>query len=135
MRSRASFCRHRRPGRRPQDRLGPDGARGRAARDAARSLAALTAKAHFLIGRQLRHAAPKALINSVILWAILLFCCFGLGATASALAVIVELFGAVSVASAIFLILEFSQPYTGLFRISPDRIDQLIAAHAAPGET
>ncbi len=86
------------------------------------------------MGSQLRDPALKALIHSVILWAILLFCCFGLGATANTLAVIVELLGAVSVASAIFLILEFSQPYTGLFRISPDGIDQLIAAHAAPGE-
>jgi hypothetical protein len=36
--------------------------------------------------------------------------------------------GAASVASAIYLILEFSQPYLGLFRISPDGIDQVIAS-------
>ena len=40
---------------------------------------------------------------------------------------IAEPLGAVSVASAIFLILEFSQPYHGHFRISPARIDDAIA--------
>jgi hypothetical protein len=39
--------------------------------------------------------------------------------------------GAASVASAIYLILEFSQPYRGLFRIPSDVIDQLIVALSA----
>jgi hypothetical protein len=32
-----------------------------------------------------------------------------------------------AVASAVFMILEFSQPYSGLFRISPVGVDNLIA--------
>jgi hypothetical protein len=106
----------------------------RAALDEARRLSISIVQTHLLMGRQLRNPVPKALISSVILWAILLFWCFGLGATVNALAVIAEFLGAVSVASAIFLILEFSQPYVGLFRISPEAIDQVIAAHAPPGE-
>ena len=35
--------------------------------------------------------------------------------------------GSIAVASAIYLILEFSQPYSGLFRISPISMDDLIA--------
>ena len=35
-------------------------------------------------------------------------------------------FGACSVASAIFLILELSQPYTSLLRISPAGLEQVI---------
>jgi hypothetical protein len=57
-------------------------------------------------------------------------CCVGLGARLNALAVIAELLGAVSVASAIFLILEFSRPYVGHFRIPPTRIDDAIASLA-----
>ena len=37
-------------------------------------------------------------------------------------------FGAISVASAIFLILELSQPYSGLFRISPAGLIQTMQA-------
>jgi hypothetical protein len=107
----------------------------RAALDSARRLSISIVQTHLLMGRQLRNPVPKALINAVILWAILLFWCFGLGGTVNALAVIVQCLGAVSVAGAVFLILEFSQPYVGLFRISPDGIDQVIAAHAPPGET
>jgi hypothetical protein len=36
--------------------------------------------------------------------------------------------GAFAVASAIFLILELSEPYSGLFRISPAALEQTIAA-------
>jgi hypothetical protein len=36
-------------------------------------------------------------------------------------------FGAFAVGSAIFLILELSAPYTGMFRISPAAIEQTIA--------
>jgi hypothetical protein len=34
-------------------------------------------------------------------------------------------FGAFSVASAIFLILELSQPYTGLFHVSPAAFERI----------
>ena len=68
----------------------------------------------------------NGLINSVVMWAVLVFCCLGMTATLNALSMFVELLGAVSVASAIFLILEFSQPYSGYFRIPPDGTDQRI---------
>ena len=35
-------------------------------------------------------------------------------------------FGALSIAFAIFLILEFGQPYTGLFRVTPAALVQTI---------
>jgi hypothetical protein len=37
-------------------------------------------------------------------------------------------FGSFAVASAIFLILELSQPYTGLIRIPSESMDQTLAA-------
>jgi hypothetical protein len=39
--------------------------------------------------------------------------------------------GAAAVASAIYLILEFSQPYLGLFRISPEGVDHVVAELSA----
>ncbi|RBP07373.1 hypothetical protein DFR50_12718 [Roseiarcus fermentans] len=103
----------------------------RALFDQARSLAASVVMTILLMGRQLRNPVPHGLINSVILWAGLVFCCLGATATLSVLSVAVEFVGALSVASAIFLILEFSQPYDGHFRISPDSIDHVIAALAS----
>jgi hypothetical protein len=103
----------------------------RAALDTARGLAASVVQAHYLMARQLRNPLPGPLIASVVLWAAFLFCCIGLGATFNALALIIELLGAVALASAIFIILEFSQPYVGLFRIPSAGIDQVIAALSA----
>jgi hypothetical protein len=97
----------------------------------ARSLSASIVQTHLLMARQLHNPIPRVLIESVVLWATLVFCCVGVGATLNELAVIAELLGAVSVASAIFLILEFSQPYIGHFRIKPTRIDEAIASLAS----
>jgi len=94
--------------------------------DQARSLSTSIIMTVVLMGRQLRNPVPHALISSVVLWAVVVFCCLGTTATLNALSVVVELLGAVAVASAIFLIIEFSQPYSGNFRISADGIDQRI---------
>jgi len=112
--------------------LNPASEAARAASELARSLSASIVQTHLLMARQLHNPIPSVLINSVVLWATLVFCCVGMGAALNALAVIVELLGAVSVASAIFLILEFSQPYVGHFRIPPIKIDEAIAAFASP---
>jgi hypothetical protein len=100
----------------------------RTAIESARTLLTAIVETHLLMRRQLRNPVPTPLINSAIHWAMLVFCCVGLGSTLNTLAFIVELLGAVSVASAIFLILEFSQPYVGLFGIPSDVINQVIAA-------
>jgi hypothetical protein len=47
--------------------------------------------------------------------------------TFNALSVAIEALGSIAVASAVYVILEFSQPYSGLFRISPVGVDNLIA--------
>jgi hypothetical protein len=96
--------------------LKPAGEPQRSVIEQARSLTASIVQTHLLMGRQLHNPIRRALIDSVVLWATLVFCCVGLGATLNALAVIAELLGAVSVASAIFLILEFSQLAISAFR-------------------
>ena len=81
-----------------------------------------------LMTRQLANPAPKLLLFVAIGWSALLFMSYGLLGTFNALSVAVAALGSIAVASAIYLILEFSQPYSGLFRISPVGVDSLIAA-------
>ena len=96
-------------------------------RDTARQLSASIVQTHYLMSRQLRSPIPKALLISVVCWATLLFSCIGASSSINALAIIYEALGAAAVASAIYLILEFSQPYLGLFRISPEGVDHVVA--------
>ncbi len=95
--------------------------------ETARQLSSSIVQTHYLMSRQLRSRIPKALLVSVVSWATLLFTCIGASTTVNALAITYEALGAAAVASAIYLILEFSQPYLGLFSISPEGIDQVIA--------
>ena len=81
-----------------------------------------------LMTRRLANPAPKVLLFVVIGWAALLFMSLGLLDAFNALSVAIAALGSIAVASAIFMILEFSQPYSGLFRISPVGVDSLISA-------
>ena len=81
-----------------------------------------------LMTRQLANPVPKLLMFVVIGWSALLFMSYGLLGTFNPLSVAVAALGSIAVAGAVFMILEFSQPYSGLFRISPVGVDNLIAA-------
>jgi hypothetical protein len=80
-----------------------------------------------LMTRQLANPVPKLLIFVVVGWSALLFLSYGLLGALNAVSVAAEGLGSIAVASAVFMILEFSQPYSGLFRISPVGVDSLIA--------
>ena len=80
-----------------------------------------------LMTRRLANPAPKLLLFVVVGWAALVFMSFGLLDGFNGLSVAIEALGSIAVASAIYLVLEFSQPYSGLFRISPVGVDNLIA--------
>ena len=79
-----------------------------------------------LMTRQLASPFPPHVLTIVICWAAALFLGNGLVATPNAVTVIADLAGAISIATAIFLILELSSPYTGLIRISPAGVDTAI---------
>jgi len=81
-----------------------------------------------LMTRQLANPVPKLLLYVVVGWSALLFMSCGLLGTFNALSIAVAALGSITVASAVFMILEFSQPYSGLFRISPVGVDSLISA-------
>ena len=80
-----------------------------------------------LMSRQLASPAPKLLLFVVVGWSALLFLSFGFLNAFNLVSVAAVALGSIAVASAIFMILEFSQPYSGLVRISPVGVDNLIA--------
>ena len=81
-----------------------------------------------LMSRQLANPVPELMLIVVLCWSSLLFYGFGLLANVTPMTVAAEALGAISVSSAMFLILEFSQPYSGLFRLQPTGIDLVIDA-------
>ncbi len=66
------------------------------------------------------------LIAILVFWTASLFFAIGLYAEPNALVYAALTFGALSIAFAIFLILEFGQPYTGIFKVTPAALEQTI---------
>jgi Protein of unknown function (DUF4239) len=109
-------------------RLKPSSDEQRRQLDTARQLSSSIVQTYYLMSRQLSSPIPNALLVSVVCWATLVFTCVGALSSVNALSVVYEALGAASVASAILLILEFSAPYVGMFRITPEGVDQVIAS-------
>jgi hypothetical protein len=68
-----------------------------------------------------------AFLVVLIFWVGVLFAGFGLLAVRNATAITALLVGALSVAGAVFLVLELSQPYTGLLQISSAGLENALA--------
>jgi hypothetical protein len=72
-------------------------------------------------------AVVYPLIYIVVGWAVALFCGFGLMSKGNAMSVVALFFGALAAASAVYLILDLSSPYSGAFRASPAPLEQVLA--------
>ena len=73
-------------------------------------------------------AISYPLVYIVVGWGVALFCGFGLMSKGNAMSVVALVFGALAVASAIYLVLDLSSPYSGgLFRASPAPLQQVLA--------
>jgi hypothetical protein len=81
-----------------------------------------------LMARQLANPFPPHVLTIVLCWASALFFGNGVVATPNAVTVIAHLAGAISISTAVFLILELSHPYTGVIRLTPAGIDHVISA-------
>ncbi len=79
-----------------------------------------------LMSLQLNDPVTWPLILTVISWSCLLYCGYGVLSRPNATTMITLALGAAAVASAIFLILELSQPYTSSIRLSPALIEETI---------
>jgi hypothetical protein len=108
------------------DSLHPETERQRQLLVSAKDLAKTFAATQMLMARQLANPFPKDLLLVVAFWASLLFLGDGLVATPNAVTVAAHLLGAIAVASAVFLILELSHPYSGVIRLSPAPLDRLM---------
>jgi hypothetical protein len=95
--------------------------------NSAKPLATSIVQTQLLMSRQLVNPVPKLLLVMVQIWSSLLFLGYGFMGSVSIVAALADACGAFAIASAIFLIIEFSEPYSGVFRISPDAIDKVIA--------
>ena len=80
------------------------------------------------ISLQLNNSISWPFLTILVAWACLLFFGFGMLARVNRASVVGVAVGAVSVASAIFLIVELSTPYSGLLRLSPTPVLQTIEA-------
>jgi hypothetical protein len=67
------------------------------------------------------------LVLMVVGWAVLLFCGFGLMSKGNPMSVVVGAVGAIAVSSAVYLILDLSDPYSGIFRASAEPLEQVLA--------
>ena len=75
---------------------------------------------------QLAAAISWPMLSIVVAWSALLFLGYGMISTGNRTAIATLTLGALSVASAMFLILELSRPYSGFFRMPPTGIQMLI---------
>jgi hypothetical protein len=93
---------------------------------AARQHYAAIGETRLLMSLQLADPVVWPLILAVVSWSCLLFCGYGVLSRANATTILALALGGAAVASAIFLILELSQPYTSLFQLSPALLEQAI---------
>jgi hypothetical protein len=72
----------------------------------------------WLLFEQLQTSLPTMLLGVLIFWSAVLFACFGLLTPRNGTVVVVFLVCAISVAGAVYLILEMEKPLTGTMKIS-----------------
>ncbi|HSV00860.1 MAG TPA: hypothetical protein VLI91_12210 [Roseiarcus sp.] len=75
----------------------------------------------------LTNVVSYPLIMIVVGWAATLFCGFGLMSKGHVMSLVCVLVGAFAIASAFYLILDLSSPYSGVFRISSEPLEQVLA--------
>jgi len=97
----------------------------------ARQLYGSMNQTQLLMARQLATPISPILLWTVVGWSLLLFFTYGLSSPVNLVTVGMMSLGAIAVASAFLLILELTDPYDGVFRISPVGIDQVLAAIGA----
>ncbi len=88
------------------------------AQDAAWQLTAALVRMRLLMYEQLNGSGTWPLMAVLIFWVSVLFLGFGLYARSNVTVIVTTTVGAISVAGAIFLILELNHPYSGFVRLS-----------------
>ncbi len=97
---------------------------------AAATDAAIIEQTRILISLQLASPVSWPLVVVVISWGLILFCGFGFLSRITPTSIGALALGAFAVGSALFLILEMSQPFSGLFRVPSGAFDQMLSVLA-----
>jgi len=92
----------------------------------ARDILGTIVETQVTIFRSLVNQVPFLLLVVVIAWSCVLFFGYGLLSDVDALTIVLAALGAICVASAVLLILELSDPYSGLFRMPHEGFDGLV---------
>ena len=90
--------------------------------------AAIIQQTRLLMSLQLASPVSWPLLNIVVSWAMLLFCGFGVLSRFNMTSVVALAFGSFAVASAVFLILQLNEPFTGLLRLPGASVEETIRA-------
>jgi hypothetical protein len=99
---------------------------------AARANYAFIGEQRLLMSLQAATPVPWPLIYAVTFWSCLTFGSMGLLSKLSPMSLAMLVLGSASIGLAIFLILEFSKPYTGMIRVSPAPLEEAILALDQP---
>jgi len=107
-------------------RLGTPVAFGRLQSRAVQQLDSIS-QARLLMFEQLGGSIPRPFLMVLVFWICMLFLGFGLFSSPNPTTTVALLVGALSVACAIFLLLELNDPYRGLMRISDEPLRNAMA--------
>ncbi len=92
--------------------------------------AGIMEQTRILISLQLANPTSWPLVVIVVSWALILFCGYGFMSRITTTTFAALALGAFAVGSALFLILELSSPFSGLFPVPAGAYDQMLAALA-----
>jgi hypothetical protein len=99
---------------------------------AARANYGFIGEQRLLMSLQAATPVPWPLIYAVTFWSSLMFASMGLLSKLSPMSVAMLVLGSASIGLAIFLILEFSKPYSGSIKVSPAPLEQAILSLDQP---
>ena len=92
----------------------------------ARQIAATIGQARLQMAFALTDPVSYPLVVIVVSWAFFLFCGFGLLSKHNLMSFVAVAVGAMAIATAMYLIMDLSAPYSGLFRASSEPIEQVL---------
>jgi hypothetical protein len=99
---------------------------------AARANYGFIGEQRLLMSLQVTNPVPWPLVYAVTFWSCMMFASMGLLSKLSPMSAAMLLLGSLSIGLAIFLILDYSSPYTGLIRVSAAPLEQAILALDRP---
>jgi len=109
------------------DNLQPSTDEQRQAVAAAKSMVEAIGQARMQMSFALTAPVSYPTLLTVVAWVVALFCGYGLMSRGTVMTLAALAVGALAIASAVWLILDLSNPYAGVFRASPAPLEQVLA--------